>query len=216
MTDGTEAPLAPWWKDRSLILPAASGILLAASGIAVWSGVEGWPILAAQSLSLLCGAAMFVPGTLRRLVRGSLGVGLLMTIAAIGAVLLGHVGEAAALAFLFSIAEALEDRAMDRARHGLRALLSLMPDVALVEREGSLMHVPTREVVVGDLLLARAGERVATDGIVTSGRGSVDTSAVTGESLQGRPCPPCRSHCATSGSDRLRNRCGNCGLWLPQ
>lgn len=183
MTDGTEAPLAPWWKDRSLILPAASGILLAASGIAVWSGVEGWPILAAQSLSLLCGAAMFVPGTLRRLVRGSLGVGLLMTIAAIGAVLLGHVGEAAALAFLFSIAEALEDRAMDRARHGLRALLSLMPDVALVEREGSLMHVPTREVVVGDLLLARAGERVATDGIVTSGRGSVDTSAVTGESL---------------------------------
>ncbi|MBH0116016.1 cadmium-translocating P-type ATPase [Salinibacterium sp. NG253] len=178
-----DAALAPWWKDRALALPAASGALLAASVIVGWSGVADGVTFTLQFLSLLAGATTFVPGAVRRLLRGSLGVGLLMTIAAIGAVLLGHVGEAAALAFLFSIAEALEDRAMDRARQGLRALLALIPDAVVVEREGAQLSVPTRDIVIGDVLVVRAGERVASDGIVVSGRGSIDTSAVTGESL---------------------------------
>nr|WP_307842072.1 cation-translocating P-type ATPase [Salinibacterium sp. SWN1162] len=186
MTGGTGAAhddLSSWWKDRGLRLPATSGILLAASLIAGWMGGADWFVTVLQSLSLIAGAATFVPGTVRRLLRGSLGVGLLMSIAAIGAVLLGHVGEAAALAFLFSIAEALEDRAMDRARHGLRALLSLIPNVALIERDGEPLTLPAGDIVVGDILVVRAGERVATDGVVASGRGSVDTSAITGESM---------------------------------
>nr|WP_255560130.1 cation-translocating P-type ATPase [Salinibacterium sp. M195] len=158
-------------------------MLLIAALIAIAAGADGWPATALQAGSLLAGAATFVPGALRRLASGSLGVGLLMTIAAVGAVLLGHVGEAAALAFLFSIAEALEDRAMDRARHGLRALLSLIPETALVERDGAPVTLPASEIVVGDLLFVRAGERVATDGVVEGGRSSVDTSAVTGESI---------------------------------
>ncbi|QAV71570.1 cadmium-translocating P-type ATPase [Salinibacterium sp. UTAS2018] len=146
-------------------------------------GGADWFVTVLQSLSLIAGATTFVPGTVRRLLRGSLGVGLLMSIAAIGAVLLGHVGEAAALAFLFSIAEALEDRAMDRARYGLRALLSLIPNAALIERDGKPLTLPAGDIVVGDILVVRAGERVATDGVVASGRGSVDTSAITGESM---------------------------------
>nr|WP_246837425.1 cation-translocating P-type ATPase [Salinibacterium sp. UTAS2018] len=186
MTGGTGAAhddLSPWWKDRGLRLPATSGILLAASLIAGWMGGADWFVTVLQSLSLIAGATTFVPGTVRRLLRGSLGVGLLMSIAAIGAVLLGHVGEAAALAFLFSIAEALEDRAMDRARYGLRALLSLIPNAALIERDGKPLTLPAGDIVVGDILVVRAGERVATDGVVASGRGSVDTSAITGESM---------------------------------
>ncbi|WP_371683552.1 heavy metal translocating P-type ATPase [Salinibacterium sp. UTAS2018] len=186
VTGGTGAAhddLSPWWKDRGLRLPATSGILLAASLIAGWMGGADWFVTVLQSLSLIAGATTFVPGTVRRLLRGSLGVGLLMSIAAIGAVLLGHVGEAAALAFLFSIAEALEDRAMDRARYGLRALLSLIPNAALIERDGKPLTLPAGDIVVGDILVVRAGERVATDGVVASGRGSVDTSAITGESM---------------------------------
>jgi len=175
--------LAPWWKDRALALPAASGALLAASFIIQLLGVTGWPVTFLHGLSLVAGAITFVPGALRRVARGSLGVGLLMTIAAVGAVALDHIGEAAALAFLFSIAEALEDRAMNRARHGLRALLSLVPDTALVERDGSIAQIVAADILVGDVLVVRAGERVATDGIVTSGRSSVDTSAITGESM---------------------------------
>ncbi len=106
-----------------------------------------------------------------------------MTIAAVGAVLLGHVGEAAALAFLFSLAEALEDRAMDRAKEGLRALLALIPDTVRVSRLNGDVTIPAADVRELDILVVGAGERVATDGVVVDGRSSIDTSAVTGESI---------------------------------
>lgn len=178
--------MPPWWRDSSLALPALSGLLLAAGLILEWTGLEV-PALVAFALGLAAGGWTFVPGALRRLFtargRARLGVGLLMTIAAVGAVLLGHVGEAAALAFLFSLAEALEDRAMDRAREGLRALLSLVPETARVSRTSGTVDVPVAELRELDLLVVGAGERVATDGIVAEGRSSVDASAVTGESI---------------------------------
>jgi len=174
--------LSAWWKDRHLLVPIAAGLLLAVGYILEWtgSGLAGTIVLA---VSLIAGASTFVPGAIRRLARSRLGVGLLMTIAAVGAVLLGHVGEAAALAFLFSIAEALEDRAMDRARHGLRALLSLIPETATISRLSGTVEIPASEIQELDILVVKAGERVATDGIVTSGRSSIDASAVTGESI---------------------------------
>ncbi|WP_264032381.1 heavy metal translocating P-type ATPase [Cellulosimicrobium sp. SH8] len=180
--DGEDEELAPWWRDRALLLPALSGVLLAVGYALEWSDLAT-PALVVQSASLLAGAWTFVPGAVRRLARGKLGVGLLMTIAAVGAVALGHVGEAAALAFLFSIAEALEDRAMDRAKHGLRALLDLMPTTARVSRLSGDVEIPAADVRELDLLVVRAGERLATDGVVTSGRSSLDTSAITGESI---------------------------------
>ncbi|WKV16757.1 cation-translocating P-type ATPase [Janibacter limosus] len=106
-----------------------------------------------------------------------------MTIAGTGAVLLGHVGEAAAPAFLFSIVEALEDRAMDRARHGLRALLSLIPETAVVSRAGTDERIPAEQVRRGDVLVVGAGDRVSTDGVVEVGHSWMDTSAITGESI---------------------------------
>lgn len=176
----------PWWRDRSLALPVASGLLWATGLTLQWAGLE-IPALVVFALGLAAGAWTFVPGTLKRLFtatgRGRLGVGLLMTIAAIGAVVLGHVGEAAALAFLFSVAEALEDRAMDRAQQGLRALLSLIPDTARISRIAGEQTIPAADVRELDVLIVGAGERVATDGIVTSGRSWVDTSAITGESI---------------------------------
>lgn len=180
--DDDDDDLAPWWRDRHLLLPLIAGVLLAIGFGLEWSGFEVAATVV-QAASLLAGAWTFVPGAVRRLLRGKLGVGLLMTIAAVGAVLLGHVGEAAALAFLFSIAEALEDRAMDRARHGLRALLSLIPETATVSRLSGEATVPARNLRELDILVVKAGERVATDGVVVSGRSSLDTSAITGESI---------------------------------
>ena len=106
-----------------------------------------------------------------------------MAISATGAVILGHVGEAAALAFLYSISEALEDRAMDRARSGLRSLLDLVPLSQAVRRGGNEVVVPAADLVAGDLMVVRPGERVATDGVVREGTSGMDTSAVTGESI---------------------------------
>jgi cation-transporting ATPase G len=175
--------LAPWWRDPALRLPATSGLLLAVGYALDWAGAGAVASTIAFALGLAAGAWTFVPGAARRLMRRRLGVGLLMTIAAVGAVLLGHVAEAAALAFLFSIAEALEDRAMDRAKHGLRALLALMPETARVSRLAGDVVVPAADVRELDVLVVHPGERVATDGIVVAGRSAVDTSAVTGESI---------------------------------
>ena len=72
-----------------------------------------------------------------------------MTISAIGAVLLGYVEEAAALAFLYSIAEALEDKAMDRARAGLRALLDLVPETATVKQGEAMIDIAVADLTAG-------------------------------------------------------------------
>ncbi len=180
--DDEEEVRPPWWRDLALLPSAVSGVALVAGYGLQWSGL-GTAGTVLHWVALLAGAYTFVPGTLLRLIRGRIGVGLLMTIAAVGAVILGHVGEAAALAFLFSLSEALEDRAMDRAKEGLRALLSLIPDTARVERNGAAETIPVAQIRELDLLVVGAGDRVATDGVVAQGRSSLDTSAVTGESI---------------------------------
>lgn len=178
----------PWWRDATILVPLASGGFFLAGFIVEWTTADrtvGDVIaLTVFWLGLLLGASTFVPGALRGLVtKGRLGIGLLMTISAAGAVILGYLEEAAALAFLYSIAEALEDKAMDRARTGLRALLKLVPDTAVVVRGNIAAEMPASGIRAGDVMRLRVGERLATDGIVTAGRSSLDTSAITGESI---------------------------------
>lgn len=173
----------PWWRDLTVMVPVSSGIAFVAGLILEWSGQETAALLVFW-VGLLLGASTFVPGAVRRLVtKRKLGIGLLMTISATGAVILGYVEEAAALAFLYSLAEALEDKAMDRARGGLRALLKLVPETATIRRDGVAVAVPAKEVRVGQVMLIRPGERIPTDGVVRSGRSNLDNSAITGESI---------------------------------
>ncbi len=170
--------------DVSELRAAAVAGLLLLGGYA--TGWAGGPDLLGQVLlwaALLVGAWTFVPSTLRRLAKRKIGVGTLMTIAAIGAVLLGEVGEAAMLAFLYSISEGLEEYSLARTRRGLRALLSLVPDEATVLRDGTQVVVAPADLRVGDLMLVRPGERVATDGVIRAGTTALDVSAITGESV---------------------------------
>jgi cation-transporting ATPase G len=170
------------WEVRELQAAAVAGVLLLGGLIAGWAG-SSVTALAFNVAALLVGAYTFVPSTLRRLAKGKIGVGTLMTIAAVGAVLLGEVGEAAMLAFLYSISEGLEEYSLARTRRGLRALLSLVPEQATVLRDGTETAVAPGELRVGDRMLVRPGERVATDGIVRDGRTALDVSAITGESV---------------------------------
>ncbi len=137
----------------------------------------------AFAVALVVGGSTFVPDALRGLRHGRLGVGTLMAIAAAGALALGELGEAATLAFLFSISEALESYAVARTRQGLRALLDLVPAQATLLADGASHVVAAGELRPGDRLLVRPGERVATDGIVRAGRSALDFSAITGESV---------------------------------
>ncbi len=178
------------WEVTELRAATLAGVLLVAGLTAGWAGSSGFA-LGLESLALLVGAWTFVPATLQRLAQGKIGVGTLMTIAAVGAVILGQVGEAAMLAFLFSISEGLEEFALARTRRGLRALLSLVPEQATVLRDGGEQVVPAGELRVGDRMLVKAGERLATDGVVRSGRTALDVSAITGESVPVEAGPDC-------------------------
>ncbi|MBF6439584.1 heavy metal translocating P-type ATPase [Nocardia cyriacigeorgica] len=171
------------WQVSELRAAAVAGVLLVAALVVGWTGGPGPVELVLEIAALAVGAYTFVPSTLKRLAKGKIGVGTLMTIAAVGAVILGEVGEAAMLAFLFSISEGLEEYAVARTRRGLRALLNLVPDRATVLRDGSETVVAPAELRVGDRMLVRPGERVATDGVIAEGRSALDVSAITGESV---------------------------------
>ncbi|WP_280184427.1 MULTISPECIES: heavy metal translocating P-type ATPase [Nocardia] len=172
-----------FWEVDELRWAAVSGVFLVASWITGWIGGSELAVTVLEWAALLTGAYTFVPSTLKRLARGKIGVGTLMTIAAVGAVALGEVGEAAMLAFLFSISEGLEEYSIARTRRGLRALLSLVPDRATVLRDGTETVVSPEDLRIGDHMVVKPGERLATDGTVRTGRTALDVSAITGESV---------------------------------
>jgi len=172
-----------WWQVTEIRAAAAAGVLLIA---ALTVGLAGGPDalgIGLEAGALIIAGYTFVPSTLTRLAKGKIGVGTLMTIAAVGAVLLGEVGEAAMLAFLFAISEGLEEYAVTRTRRGLRALLSLVPDTATVLRDGREETVPPSDLELGEAMIVKPGERIATDGVIRAGRTALDTSAITGESV---------------------------------
>lgn len=108
---------------------------------------------------------------------------MLMTIAAIGAIIIGEAEEAAIVVLLFSVGELLEGFAAARARSGIKALGSLLPKTALVEENGALRQVAADQVRIGQVVVARPGDRIAADGVVMEGQSSVDESPMTGESI---------------------------------
>jgi cation-transporting P-type ATPase G len=171
-----------FWHVRELQLATLAAVLLIVGWLVGRAGSETISV-GLELASVLAGAATFVPGAVRNVWHGRIGVGTLMTIAAVGAVALGQVAEAALLGILFSIAEGLEHYAVTRTRRGLRALLSLVPPTASVIRDGHEITVSPEDLVVGDVMVLRPGERAATDGVIRSGRTSLDVSAITGESV---------------------------------
>ncbi len=178
--DGSEASE---WAERWKTLAAIAAAMAWATGMILEWGDRSGAADAAFVVALVVGGATFMPDAVRGLRHGRLGVGLLMTIAAVGAVALGQLGEAASLAFLFSISEALEEWAITKSRRGLRAVLQLVPDTSTIRRDGDPVEVPTSDVAVGDVLVVRAGERIPTDGVIVDGRSALDVSAGTGESI---------------------------------
>ncbi|SDX89694.1 heavy metal translocating P-type ATPase [Halopenitus persicus] len=174
-----------WIGAGLLVLGLLFEFLLAAQNVTVAS-VLTHPLHVADVLFLGAAVASGVP-----IVRGgyysaknlSLDIDLLMGTAIVAATGIGYFVEAATLAVLFSIAELLEDYAMDRARDSLRELMELSPDEATVRREGTETTVPAEDVAVGETVVVRPGEKIPLDGTVVEGGSAVDESPITGESV---------------------------------
>lgn len=112
------------------------------------------------------------------------GINVLMVIAVSGAALIGEWAEGAIVVVLFSLGEALEGYATERARRTLDGLLSLAPPVALrLLPDGTTVEVPVEQLKIGDRVRIRPGDRVSVDGVVRAGHSAVDQSPITGESV---------------------------------
>ena len=114
---------------------------------------------------------------------GTVGIELLVTVAAAGAVVIGEYWEAAAVTFLFALGGALEATTIGRTRQAVAALLDLAPPTAGVVRDGRPREVPAAQVAVGETVVVKHGARVPVDGVITEGQATVDESSITGESI---------------------------------
>ena len=107
----------------------------------------------------------------------------LMAIATVGALVLGEYSEAVAVMLFYQVGELFQSYAVGKSRQSIASLMDIRPDYANVMRDGQLEQVDPEEVAVGDEIVIQPGERVPLDGVVVEGRTSLDTAALTGESL---------------------------------
>jgi len=174
-------PRQLWWKGQKARLAAAIGGFMVAgfaTSLAV-PALDHWVYLPAALLGLI----YFGRKAIAAARAGSpFSIEMLMSIATVGAILIGATSEAAVVVFLFTVGELLENVAAGRARAGIEALGALVPRTALRIEEGTAREVPATSLKVGDLVLVRPGDRVSADGEVAEGESEVDESPVTGES----------------------------------
>lgn len=171
----------PWWK-------SPKGRLTILSGAALLIAYALGHVLPAYQ-RLIFDIAMLVglvPVARRAVMAAFAGIPfsieMLMTIAAVGAVIIGASEEGAMVVFLFLVGELLEGVAAGRARQSIQGLTALVPKTALLERDGQLREIPADDVAIGAVILVRPGDRIPADGIVFSGASAVNEAPVTGES----------------------------------
>ena len=152
-----------------------------------------WLVTALYVTAYVAGGAFGLKGGIESLLARTLDIDLLMILAALGAAFVGEPFEGAMLLFLFSLSNTLQDFALDRTRNAIRALMKLRPDTAAVYRGEQLVTLPIEQVRVGDRMLVKPGDRIALDGKVLTGAGSVDQASLTGESMPvyKKPGDPC-------------------------
>lgn len=115
---------------------------------------------------------------------GNLNINALMSVAVTGGMAIGSWPEAAMVMFLFSMAEVIEAKSLDRARNAISGLLDLTPEIATVlQADGSWLPTPVKSITLGSIVQVRPGERIALDGVLTSGNSTVNQAPITGESL---------------------------------
>ena len=197
---------------RRFWLTIGSGGLLVVGLIARYGFgmIDLWSALMVAA-ALLAGSDIAVRAWRALKVR-HLSIELLVTIAAVGALAIGEVWEAAAVTFLFMFGAWLEMRTMGQTRGALKALLDAAPATATVMRDGVAVEIPAHAVAIGETVLVKAGQRIPVDGEVTEGAAAVSEAAITGEPMPAEKAPGSRVHAGTIAENGLlRIRATNVG-----
>ena len=158
-----------WWLDAGAHATHATAVFTLADAFMVAAAVvAGYGI---------------VIKAVRALIAKVIGIDLLVSVAAIGAVIIGNFWEAAAVTFLFAIGHALEAATLNKTRSALAELVAVAPDSAVVVRDGEQQEIPAGQVRMGEIVLVKNGSKVPVDGQVVSGTGAIDEASITGESI---------------------------------
>lgn len=158
-----------WWLDAGTLSTHATTVFTLANAFMVAAAVvAGYGI---------------VIKAVRAIIARVIGIDLLVSIAAIGAIIIGNFWEAAAVTFLFAIGHALEAATLNKTRSALAELVAVAPDSAVVMRDGEQLEIPAGQVRMGEIVLVKNGAKVPVDGQVVSGTGAIDEASITGESI---------------------------------
>nr|WP_295890825.1 heavy metal translocating P-type ATPase [uncultured Devosia sp.] len=172
----------PWWQSRKAMLTLTCGLALVVAYLIgrVFPDIGHWAFLAALLVGLvpvgrraIAGARAGTPFSIETL----------MSIAAIGAVIIGATEEAATVVLLFLVGELLEGVAASRARASIKGLADLVPKTALLVEGEQTREVPAATLALGAVILVRPGDRIPADGRIVEGQSAIDESPVTGESV---------------------------------
>ena len=197
---------------RRFWLTVGSGGLIAAGLLARYGFgmIEAWTALMVAA-AFLAGSDIAIRAW-RSLRVKHFSIEVLVTVAAVGALIIGEVWESAAVTFLFMFGGWLEARTMGQTRGALKALLDAAPATATVLRDGDPVEVPAHMVQLGETVLVRAGQRIPVDGEVTEGTAAVSEAAITGEPMPAEKAPGSHVHAGTIAENGLlRIRATNVG-----
>jgi Cd2+/Zn2+-exporting ATPase len=164
-------------------LVVASGATLVA-GVALDAvSVSAWLVVPLFLASAITGGIHTARRALAAARGRSLDINVLMLIAVVGALALNQWAEAATVIFLFALAQFLETRSMERARHAVRSLMDLAPGAASIRDASGERRVKVDDVPLGATIVIRPGEKIPLDGVITAGESEVNQAPITGESI---------------------------------
>lgn len=160
-----------------------SGVLVTAALVAHWGKAADTLVAGLSIGAMIAGGWFLLPKAWQAIRRMRPDINLLVVIAAIGASIIGEWVEAAAVVFLFGVAEWLEGWADRRARRAVEALLEIAPKMAMAKRDGRFVEVPVEEVKLEETVTVKSGMAIPLDGEVMAGESAVNQAPITGESV---------------------------------
>ena len=164
-----------------LVRIIVAAVLFAAGGLL---HLEGWAEL---GVYLVCYAVIgwdIVWKAITNILHGQVfDENFLMTIATVGALILGEHSEGVAVMLFYQVGEWFQSYAVSKSRRSITSLMDIRPDYANIEKDGKLIQVDPEDVQIGDTIIVKPGERVPLDGKIIKGSSTLDTSALTGESM---------------------------------
>ncbi|WP_188456346.1 heavy metal translocating P-type ATPase [Virgibacillus oceani] len=174
----------PFWK-KSTNLPTFIALFFIIIGYTFLFQLDEQHILTISSflVAIIVGGSILFKEGSKNLVHLDFDMKTLMTIAIIGAVLIGKWAEGAVVVFLFALSEALEGYSMEKARRSITSLINIAPSKALIKRNGEFVSVLVNDITIGDIMLVKPGNKIAMDGQIVNGGSTINQSSITGESI---------------------------------